>query len=362
MQSKISIIVPVFNVERYIAECLTSLIKQTFKDIEIVIVDDGSTDNSYRIIEDYAHDDNRIKVIRNQINKGVSASRNIGLKEASSNYIMFCDPDDYYHEDMCKIMYLAIISNVDVDLAVCDTNIIYDGGIFDLEEEKNYKLSYTGKHIVNDKVIDKTNICVWNKIYKKNIIEKNNICFPENLLYEDNYFFIAYALFCKNFYYVNQKLYFYRKRQYSIMYNTQKNKLNLFDKLEVSFKIYLYAKKKKILNEHINLVFNCIFSSVNWILERSDDKDIQNIIRKKFKEFIKVNILKEEYQKSIFVRRGIRLILNKKYIDNEYFFKFIRIENNFKRKKIFIYRFPIIKIYYFYKRPRIYLLNLFRIN
>ena len=108
LNNKVSIIVPAYNVEKYIAECLESLINQTYKNIEIIVVNDGSKDNTLDIINYYARIDNRIKVI-NQENQGVSAARNIALKNVSSDFVMFVDSDDYIHSQMVQKLYISLI-------------------------------------------------------------------------------------------------------------------------------------------------------------------------------------------------------------------------------------------------------------
>lgn len=107
---KISIIVPVYNVQEYISQCLESLIHQTYHNTEIILINDGSKDNTSSILQDYSIKDNRIIVI-NQENQGVSASRNEGLKRASGDYIMFCDSDDWYELNACEIALKTIIEN-----------------------------------------------------------------------------------------------------------------------------------------------------------------------------------------------------------------------------------------------------------
>ena len=107
---KISVIIPVYNVEKYLKECLDSVINQTLKDIEIICVNDGSTDNSLNILENYAKKDNRIIVI-SQKNKGLSGARNTGLKYCSGEYVSFIDSDDYVSKDLFELTYNNAISN-----------------------------------------------------------------------------------------------------------------------------------------------------------------------------------------------------------------------------------------------------------
>ena len=116
---EISIIIPNYNTEQYLPRCLNSLIGQTFKDIEIILIDDGSTDNSVKIMKEYAKQDNRIKVIE-QPNSGPARARNQGLENATGKYLMFCDSDDWYEPNMCEIMYYTI-ENKKTDVVCCHT-------------------------------------------------------------------------------------------------------------------------------------------------------------------------------------------------------------------------------------------------
>ena len=117
MNKLISIIIPVYNVEKYLEDCLNSVVNQTYKNLEIILIDDGSTDNSGKICDLYAKKDNRIVVIHKE-NAGVSSARNVGLKIAKGLYIGFVDPDDYIAEDMYEILYQNIIKMIIIYLFV----------------------------------------------------------------------------------------------------------------------------------------------------------------------------------------------------------------------------------------------------
>ena len=136
---KISIIIPVYNTEKYIKECIESIIKQTYKNIEIIIVNDGSTDNSVNIIKDYQKKYKRIKVI-NQKNKGPSAARNNGIKHSEGDYILFVDSDDWIEENMVEKM-INSINNKETDLIICSYSQITNGKRKDfiVEERKNFE-------------------------------------------------------------------------------------------------------------------------------------------------------------------------------------------------------------------------------
>ena len=121
---KISIVVPIYNVEKYVKKCIESLIKQTYKNIEIILVDDGSTDSSAEIIDEYANKDSRIIAIH-QKNKGVSSARNTGLKAARGEYIGFVDPDDYVDCQMYEVMVNKLQASL-ADLVVCGYSKIWE--------------------------------------------------------------------------------------------------------------------------------------------------------------------------------------------------------------------------------------------
>lgn len=170
MTDKISVIVPVYNVEKYLVQCLESLIKQTFYNIEIILINDGSTDSSGSICEEYSNRDNRIKVIHKK-NGGVSSARNAGLKEASGNWISFVDPDDWMADDMYEIL-INNASKFNVDIAVCQyvptcyREVKYKKGkkfnceVLDYKESMHQLLSNNKRYFCG----------LWNKIYKKTII------------------------------------------------------------------------------------------------------------------------------------------------------------------------------------------------
>ncbi|MDR3257037.1 MAG: glycosyltransferase, partial [Endomicrobium sp.] len=165
---KVSVIIPVYNVEPYVKDCLDSVVNQTLKDIEIVCVNDGSTDNSWRVLEEYAARDSRIKIIT-QANQGLACARNNGIKVAKGEYIGFVDSDDWISLDFYEKLYdNAKIENADV----CVGNVkSYING----NTQPYFNIEHFG--IANDKDkkrIISTNIC-WNKIYRRSMIEEHQL-------------------------------------------------------------------------------------------------------------------------------------------------------------------------------------------
>ena len=252
MIARITIIVPVYNVKKYLAACLDSLINQTYKNIEIICVNDGSTDGSGEILKDYTREDRRIKVI-NKKNGGLSSARNAALKKCDTEYVMFCDSDDTFDLDMCEKMLRAIDGDLS-DIAVCDTNVIYSAHEeMRNSDERYYRLKYKGSQKVTDNIILDTNVSVSNKIFKMDIIHRENILFPEGLDNEDFYFYNVYMSYASRISFVDEKLYNYKRRDGSIMSeNFEKGNLSL-DHLKIAERIFKAYKKSGFLVKHTDL-------------------------------------------------------------------------------------------------------------
>lgn len=194
--TKLSIIVPVYNVEKYLPKCLESLIKQTLKDIEIICVNDGSMDNSLAILKEFASKDSRIRIIDNQ-HQGVAKTRNTGIEQSTGEYIGFVDSDDYIDIDFFEKLYnSATKSNSDIAIA----SILKHKKFFNI-----YNAKYT-KEETAITIQDKIKLCedkkhfffyAWNKIYHSGFIKENNIKFSEGQIYEDVMFAIK-ALYYSN--------------------------------------------------------------------------------------------------------------------------------------------------------------------
>lgn len=194
--TKLSIIVPVYNVEKYLPKCLESLIKQTLKDIEIICVNDGSMDNSLAILKEFASRDSRIRIIDNQ-HQGVAKTRNTGIEQSTGEYIGFVDSDDYIDIDFFEKLYnSATKSNSDIAIA----SILKHKNFFNI-----YNAKYTKEEIAIT-IQDKIKLCedkkhfffyAWNKIYHSGFIKENNIKFSEGQIYEDVMFAIK-ALYYSN--------------------------------------------------------------------------------------------------------------------------------------------------------------------
>lgn len=183
--SKVSVIVPAYNMENYIKRCLDSLVFQTLKDIEIICINDGSTDNSLHTFEEYAAKDDRIKIY-SQENLGLSAARNLGIEKATGEYIGFVDSDDYVDSDFYEKLYNAAVEN-NADISCGNiirenakkkrTHVEYQKPIIACSTKEKYIAAGLPSHNY-----------VWNKIYKRESLVKSNIKFVSGVVYEDMYF------------------------------------------------------------------------------------------------------------------------------------------------------------------------------
>lgn len=188
---KVSVIIPVYNVEKYLVKCLESIVNQTFQDIEIICVNDGSNDNSLEILKEYAQRDERIVVI-SQENKGVSFARNVALDIAKGDYIAFCDSDDTFELDLIEKCYNEITSNGD-DVVVFGMNIL-SKGVKSVRSDISF-LQDNSPYTKDINVIMELSHNVCNKLFKRDFIEKHSIRFIENIkTIEDGIFCIMCVL------------------------------------------------------------------------------------------------------------------------------------------------------------------------
>ncbi|MTK64562.1 MAG: glycosyltransferase [Methanobacterium sp.] len=215
MNCKISIIVPVYNIENYLGQCLESLVSQTLKEIEIICVNDGSTDGSTEILEVFASKDDRIKII-NKENAGLGAARNTGMLEVKGEYIGFVDSDDYVDTTMYEKLYNNA-KNYDSDMVMCTIGII-DENNGEAEADHYYDLKCLDERFNEGTFNYKdTKDCIlllavnaYNKIYKSEFIDRIEAKFPEGLIFEDNPFFYHTYLNADKVSLVMEPLYIHR--------------------------------------------------------------------------------------------------------------------------------------------------------
>jgi len=277
---KVSIIVPVYNVEFYLTRCIDSLVNQTLKDIEIILVDDGSTDESGKLCDRYAEKDNRIKVIH-KINGGLSDARNAGLDKCTGNYIGFVDGDDYIDVNMFEILYRTSI-RYKTDISVGSlTSVINNKIVKDIDSFKLYK---NVEEYITDAFLGRISVSVCNKLYRRQIFE--NLRFKVGKTSEDAYIFLTSVLGMKNFALDGRAKYYYVHRENSITtarYNEkiydviEAYRLNLNIIKSMYPKIVDVAEYKLLWSYRVTLDRILLFSDYS----RYQDKvvQLQNLIR-----------------------------------------------------------------------------------
>lgn len=256
MSKLISVIVPVYNVEKYLERCLDSILRQTYTNLEILLIDDGSKDNSGNICDEYAKKDNRIKVIHKP-NGGISDVRNVGLETAKGEYIGFVDSDDYIADDMFETLY-NLSENNSTDISIVSFYEMYNGKLIGVRDDKSL-MKMDKEEALKELLID-TNIqsYMWNKLFKKELFE--GLKFPLGKNFEDIATVLLIFERANNVVLLQDPKYYYLRRDDSIV-GHRSNKTYI-DYLEVIYDKYMYLKDKypKIeLYNAYNYVINMIW-------------------------------------------------------------------------------------------------------
>ncbi|UYI80111.1 MAG: glycosyltransferase [Fusobacterium varium] len=238
---KVSVIVPVYNVEKYIGKCIRSIMEQTLEEIEIIVINDGSPDRSLEIVNRLMKEDQRIKVITKK-NGGLSSARNIGIKIATGKYIQHIDGDDWIEENYLKNMY-EFAEKENLDIVISDYYEDYSNGKIKIKrgKEKSEKIIFNSKEYLKDFFYDGDAPAMWNKLFKTSLYKENNIFHPENIsIGEDLSTTPRLIYFAKKVGYLKEAFYHYRQNSESItnMINGVKKCqiFKCFDLLKIFFK------------------------------------------------------------------------------------------------------------------------------
>ena len=320
---KVSVIVPTYNSEKTLERCLNSLIKQTLEDIEIIVINDGSTDGTKEILKKYSQKEN-IRVFNTQ-NKGQSAARNLGLDEASGDYICFLDADDYAESDGLEKLYnKAIQGNFDVvvsdiDIIYPDHNLLVNSGV---KEDTINK-----QEIKKIMIFSYSSGVVWNKIYKREILK--NIRFMENVWYEDIHFNFRLFPMLNSIGVINSVFVNYVQTEGSITYTYNEK---LYDIVKVFNDLIVYYKQNGLYDEYFaELEYSYVRYAYNTFVKRlSKCKNYKQFMKgvKYVKKEVKKNFPK--YRKNYYYKHCQSI---KACINNIYFIFF----NNFFASLVYIF-------------------------
>lgn len=265
MKSKISIIVPIYKVEAYLKRCLDSIVAQTYQNLEIILVDDGSPDDCGKICDAYAEKDERIRVIHKE-NSGLGYARNSGLEICTGEYIMFLDSDDWLSTDCVEILHNRLIGD-NSDMAVGNYIQIYDDGstkrgYYTFEEDCVLTRSETLGRL-NDHIFS---VMMNAKLYKRTVLK--SILFPSLGRGEDTWVLPDIMRQCNSISFVNKTVYYYYQRSDSIMHSITQNKL--LDSICANLRLSQYLLEEGLLKNALRFYVNCIDYALS--VEKTGDR------------------------------------------------------------------------------------------
>ena len=313
---KVSVIVPVYNTEKYLKNCIDSLLKQNFENYEIIVINDLSPGNEEEIIKSY--NDKKIVYIKNKTNKGIGYNRNLGIKKAKGEYVCFIDSDDYVKEDFISKMYNYSKEN-NLDLCVCDyVNVDEEGN-----KLKEFNLSdfCITNYEENNKILCEINLAPWNKLYKKDMLVKNKIEFSETLKYEDLSFVALSIKNSKKIGKINEQLNYYTIHKNSETTTRDKRVFDIFKQLDIVRNEY---KSGKYLDElTVSVLLNYTIQQRYQI-----DKDTQSKFIDDAFKYLNDNNIDYKHSKYIKNRSFLKGLIEKnKFITKIY----CRIYNRIKK-------------------------------
>ena len=323
IEPDISVILPVYNVERYLEQCLTSLTQQTLKNIEIICVDDGSTDKSLELLKKLAERDKRIHIIE-QTNRGAGVARNTGLKNARGKYLSFLDADDFFELNMLEVLFTKA-RNDDLDIAICDINL-YDNEtklfskpswILKQNEIPN-KNVFNYKDVANS-IFSFSHTAAWNKLFKHSFVEKEHLEF-QDLSNSNDFYFVCAALVSANKIGVcNQRLLNYRTNNKASLSNVFARKLNPENGYTAIKKLSEKLRQMNIYEEVEQSLIDRLLS-IYYYNANLGDKYLKNYIYKRFKnqwvDEFKLNDRGEKYFKRHVYYEMLQEIKNTNIVDD----------------------------------------------
>ena len=306
----ISVIVPVYNVDKYIDRCIETIVNQTYRNIEILLIDDGSTDDSGKICDTWANKDKRITVIHKE-NAGVSSARNLGLENSHGHFISFIDSDDSIDRNMYYEMK-KMIEETNSDICFCDIKYIRNGNI---EEKKHLDKEIFNKEEILKSLFDYNglNLAAWNKLFRTNVIK--NIRFREDISIRED------ALFCAEAFDNSKKICHLKKMPYNYYYRegsalNSKNLNKEITKLLANSEIIKILKKNNVnifIEQEIQYICNF------YKLKKEIEKRKLDINLTKYEEKVNEYLKEDICGKKITLRNKIKVILATKFT-NIYFF------------------------------------------
>lgn len=316
----VSLIMPVYNVENYIEKCLCSALSQTLPGIEIIVVNDGSTDDSMKIVDCFANKYSNIKIV-NKKNGGLSSARNSGIEIATGKYIAFIDSDDYIDKTMIEKMYV-MAEEKELDIVACNlTKVDSEGKI--LGHEKNivdYNCTYNRQQVISEYFTNNIPAYAWNKLYSKKLFVENKITYPVGKLYED--IGTTFELFFRTdkVGFIDEALYFYVQREGAITkvpsFKASRDIIFTIDQIKwrLNTSELFYKYKEVFLSFSLKYLF---LANVLFYKRYGKTKDTEEL--NSFKELVSIKI----------VSINVRSIIFSKYLSTIDMLKYMLLKTGF---------------------------------
>lgn len=320
IKNMISIIVPVYNVEKYLKECIDSIINQTYKNTEIILVDDGSTDKSSIICDEFAKLDNRIRAIH-KANGGAASAKNVGLDKANGEYICFIDSDDYISNNFIETLYDQLIEN-NADISECSFYYLYKSHI-EKDLFKSNKILFTSQEYLSQYVDEWQSSLFWNKLFKSSVI--GDIRFKkERRCIDDEFFTYKVILNAHSITRNSNHKYYYRQRKSSAVQNSKNSMQKAKDAIDILAERYKLVTtkfpglKKKYIEHDVNNLY--------YILSAFDfNHDLVILFKKNVYFYLKESILNKCNIRIVYSISRLLFLKNKKVstisLKNDDYFK-----------------------------------------
>lgn len=298
----ITVIIPVYNVKPYLSKCLESVGKQSYKNLEIILVDDGSDDGSFSICKEFSKRDSRIKLYHTK-NLGLSHARNVGLDHANGEYIVFVDSDDYIHENMISTM---MDKAEDADLVICNYKKVLNDTKKEIPQDAkclkddswNYKQFWEHYYLKN---LNGFCCVAWNKLYKRKLFK--NIRYPINEIHEDEYIINDIVSRCNKIKIINDVLYYYVQRGNSIMHNSYQGYMGSAEAFIGRCDAFQNRNLVGILRENLNEIPGLLVKGFN----ESQNRSKYRFLRQKYILYLK-QYLKNNYSAKLLLKKWMLMI------------------------------------------------------
>lgn len=302
--TKISIVIPIYNSEKYLADCLDSVLRQTFKEYEVVCVDDGSKDSSKKIAESYAKKFKAFRIIFHHKNRGLSAARNTGLRNSEGKYVFFLDSDDMIMPETLEELYQCAEKN-NLDEIYFNMRKIYDSEMKHIQDKRtlkyrDYEDIYNGQEMFSNFAVEKNlKIEAWRQFYRKDFLQKNEIWFYEGILHEDNLFSFLCAMKAQRVMNINKEYYIYRQHGGSIMSTMNQQRMqSIYIVLLEIFKYWSDNDFSNSVNCAILFYFEHLFSTFLYyknICQNNENMEIGNYAERSLYKLLTGNYVQKKY-------------------------------------------------------------------